>query len=173
MLGKARDMIAAGGFLERWQPEEEGLSAGGGLHPMQAARWAGLTVKRARPGGGPCGPNPTATTASCASWSRAGSVTRGSCSSRSRSTTSAAARLLGPAYEHGHGDDGFISFEWAPDLADNTGAAIDQATSLWQRLAQQDVITKVPGMAAELSAIEELTRKRNNLSPRRVGVIPW
>jgi transaldolase len=32
---------------------------------------------------------PAATTASCASWLRAGSVTRGSGSSRSRSTTSA------------------------------------------------------------------------------------
>ena len=34
----------------------------------------------------------------------------------------AAARLLSPAYEHSQGDDGFISFECTPDLADNTGS---------------------------------------------------
>jgi transaldolase len=34
----------------------------------------------------------------------------------------AAARLLSPAYEHSKGDDGFISFECTPDLADNTGS---------------------------------------------------
>src|SRR6266567_1470698 len=76
----------------------------------------------------------------------------------------AAARLLSPAYEHSQGDDGFISFECTPDLADNTGATIDQATSLWQRLAQPNVMIKVPGTAAGLPAIEELTRRGVNIN---------
>src|SRR5947207_10177046 len=76
----------------------------------------------------------------------------------------AAARLLSPAYQHSRGGDGFISFECTPDLADDTGATIDQATSLWQRLAQPNVMIKVPGTAAGLPAIEELTRRGVNVN---------
>ena len=76
----------------------------------------------------------------------------------------AAARLLSPAYEHSQGDDGFVSFECTPDLADDTGATVDQATSLWQRLAQPNVMIKVPGTAAGLPAIEELTRRGVNIN---------
>src|SRR5712671_6203158 len=76
----------------------------------------------------------------------------------------AAARLLRPVYEHSQGGDGFVSFECTPDLADDTGATIDQATSLWQRLAQPNVMIKVPGTAAGLPAIEELTRRGVNIN---------
>ena len=75
-----------------------------------------------------------------------------------------AARLLRPAYERSQGDDGFVSFECTPDLADDTGATIAQATSLWQRLAQPNVMIKVPGTAAGLPAIEELTRRGVNVN---------
>jgi transaldolase len=76
----------------------------------------------------------------------------------------AAARLLRPAYEHSRGGDGFISFECTPDLADDTEATIAQATSLWQRLGQPNVMIKVPGTAAGLPAIEELTRRGLNIN---------
>jgi len=76
----------------------------------------------------------------------------------------AAARLLRPAYEDSGGDDGFISFECTPDLADDTGATIAQATSLWQRLGQPNVMIKVPGTAAGVPAIEELTRRGLNIN---------
>ena len=75
-----------------------------------------------------------------------------------------AARLLRPAYERSRGDDGFVSFECTPDLADDTEATIAQATSLWQRLAQPNVMIKVPGTAAGLPAIEELTRRGVNVN---------
>lgn len=75
-----------------------------------------------------------------------------------------AARLLRPAYEHSQGGDGFISFECTPDLADDTAATIAQATSLWQRLDQPNVMIKVPGTAAGLPAIEELTRRGVNIN---------
>jgi len=71
---------------------------------------------------------------------------------------------MSPAYEYSQGDDGFISFECTPDLADDTEATIDQATSLWQRLAQPNVMIKVPGTAAGLPAIEELTRRGVNIN---------
>ncbi len=76
----------------------------------------------------------------------------------------AAARLLRPAYEQSGGTDGFISFECTPDLADDTEATIAQATSLWQRLAQPNVMIKVPGTVAGLLAIEELTRRGVNVN---------
>jgi transaldolase len=76
----------------------------------------------------------------------------------------AAAGLLRPAYENSGGSDGFVSFECTPDLADDTEATIAQATSLWQRLAQPNVMIKVPGTAAGLPAIEELTRRGVNIN---------
>jgi transaldolase len=76
----------------------------------------------------------------------------------------AAAHLLRPAYEDSRGSDGFISFECTPDLADDTAATIAQAVSLWQRLGQPNVMIKVPGTAAGLPAIEELTRRGVNIN---------
>jgi transaldolase len=76
----------------------------------------------------------------------------------------AAARLLRPAYSSSQGSDGFISFECTPDLADDTEATIAQATRLWQRLARPNVMIKVPGTAAGLPAIEELTRRGVNVN---------
>ena len=75
-----------------------------------------------------------------------------------------AARLLLASYERSGGRDGFISFECTPDLADDTGATIEQATDLWQRLDRPNVMIKVPGTEAGLPAIEELTRQGVNVN---------
>ncbi|HEY6275876.1 MAG TPA: transaldolase [Streptosporangiaceae bacterium] len=75
-----------------------------------------------------------------------------------------AARLLRPAYQASEGSDGFISFECTPDLADDTEATVAQAASLWRRLGQPNVMIKVPGTAAGLPAIEELTRRGVNIN---------
>jgi transaldolase len=76
----------------------------------------------------------------------------------------AAAGLLRPADEGSRRSDGFVSFECTPDLADDTEATIAQATSLWRRLGQPNVMIKVPGTAAGLPAIEELTRRGVNVN---------
>jgi len=75
-----------------------------------------------------------------------------------------AARLLRPVYDRSGGADGFISFECTPDLADDTDATIAQAIELWQRLDQPNVMIKVPGTAAGLPAIEELTHRGININ---------
>jgi transaldolase len=75
-----------------------------------------------------------------------------------------AARLLRPTFDQSGGRDGFISFECTPDLADDTEATIDQAADLWERLAQPNVMIKVPGTKAGLPAIEELTRRGVNIN---------
>lgn len=75
-----------------------------------------------------------------------------------------AARELRPTYDESDGRDGFISFECTPDLADDTNATIAQASDLWQRLDQPNVMIKVPGTKAGLPAIEELTRLGVNVN---------
>ena len=75
-----------------------------------------------------------------------------------------AARLLLASYERSGGRDGFISFECTPDLADDAGATIEQATDLWHRLDRPNVMIKVPGTEAGLPAIEELTRQGVNVN---------
>jgi len=75
-----------------------------------------------------------------------------------------AARLLRPAYDQSGGQDGFISFECTPDLADDTERTIAQATDLWHRVDRPNAMIKVPGTAAGLPAIEELTRRGVNVN---------
>lgn len=76
----------------------------------------------------------------------------------------AAAGLLRPTYDRSGGRDGFISFECTPDLAEDTEATITQATELWRRLDQPNVMIKVPGTEAGLSAIEQLTHRGVNVN---------
>jgi transaldolase len=76
----------------------------------------------------------------------------------------AAAHQLRPTYDASDGRDGFISFECTPDLADDAEATIAQATELWARLDQPNVMIKVPGTPAGLPAIEELTRRGINVN---------
>jgi transaldolase len=75
-----------------------------------------------------------------------------------------AADLLLGAFHASHGRDGFVSFECTPDLADDTGATIAQASALWDRLARPNVMIKVPGTEAGLGAIEELTARGVNVN---------
>jgi transaldolase len=57
-----------------------------------------------------------------------------------------------------------VSFECTPDLADDTGATIDQAVDLWARLDRPNVMIKVPATAAGVPAIEELTARGLNIN---------
>jgi transaldolase len=75
-----------------------------------------------------------------------------------------AADLLRPAYDATDGRDGFISFECTPDLADDTAASIEQALTLWGRLARPNVMIKVPATEAGIPAIQELTARGVNVN---------
>jgi transaldolase len=75
-----------------------------------------------------------------------------------------AADLLRPAYEASDGRDGFISFECTPDVAYDTAATVEQALSLWARLARPNVMIKVPATDAGIPAIEELTARGVNVN---------
>ena len=75
-----------------------------------------------------------------------------------------AADLLRPTYEATDGQDGFVSFECTPDLADDTAGTIDQSLELWRRLARPNVMIKVPATEAGVPAIEELTARGVNVN---------
>jgi transaldolase len=75
-----------------------------------------------------------------------------------------AADLLRPTYDATAGRDGFISFECTPDLAYDTAATIDQAVELWDRIARQNAMIKVPATDAGIPAIEELTARGINVN---------
>ena len=70
-----------------------------------------------------------------------------------------AADLLRPAYKASDGNDGFVSFQCTPDLADDTAATVEQAQALWNRIARPNVMIKVPATPAGIPAIEELTAR--------------
>ena len=75
-----------------------------------------------------------------------------------------AADLLRPAYEASGGRDGFVSFECTPDVADDTGATVEQALELWARIARPNAMIKVPATEAGLPAIEALTARGVNVN---------
>ena len=75
-----------------------------------------------------------------------------------------AADLLRPTYEASGGRDGFVSFECTPDVADDTGATVDQALELWARIARPNAMIKVPATEAGLPAIEALTARGVNVN---------
>jgi transaldolase len=70
-----------------------------------------------------------------------------------------AAAIVRPIHERTDGDDGFISFECTPDLADDTEGTIAQALDLGERLDLPNVLIKVPATRAGVGAIEELTAR--------------
>jgi transaldolase len=75
-----------------------------------------------------------------------------------------AADLLRPSYDASGGRDGFVSFECTPDVADDTGATVEQALELWERIERPNAMIKVPATEAGVPAIEELTARGVNVN---------
>jgi transaldolase len=65
-----------------------------------------------------------------------------------------AADLLAPVYQATQGADGFVSLEVSPLLAHDTEATITAARRLWQTVARDNLMIKIPATAAGLPAIE-------------------
>jgi transaldolase len=75
-----------------------------------------------------------------------------------------AAQVLLPVHRRTGGEDGYVSFECTPDVADDAEATIAQALELWQRLDLPNVLIKVPATQAGVSAIEALTARGVNIN---------
>lgn len=67
-----------------------------------------------------------------------------------------AADILRAAYDRTGGDDGYVSLEVSPHLADDTAATIDEARRLFAAVDRPNVMIKVPATDAGIPAIETL-----------------
>ncbi len=70
----------------------------------------------------------------------------------------AAADLLKPVYEESNKEDGYVSLEVNPYLANDTQATLSEAMRLWKRVSRPNLMVKIPatleGLPAILYAIE-------------------
>jgi transaldolase len=65
-----------------------------------------------------------------------------------------AADVLRRVYDGDDADDGYVSIEVEPDLADDSQATLERARHLWGRLGRPNVFVKIPATPAGLPAIE-------------------
>jgi transaldolase len=69
---------------------------------------------------------------------------------------STAADVLAPVYRSAEGQDGHVSIEVAPDLADDTDATIAEARRLHAAVNRPNVMIKVPATVPGIAAIRQL-----------------
>jgi transaldolase len=67
--------------------------------------------------------------------------------------------LLRPVWDRSEGRDGYVSIEVDPNLADDTGATIAQATHFHESIARPNLLVKIPATDAGVPAIEEMTER--------------
>ena len=72
--------------------------------------------------------------------------------------------LMRPVYDSAKKKDGFVSLEVSPYLANETDATIAEARRLWKAVSRDNVMIKVPGTAAGLPAIKQLTSEGININ---------
>ncbi len=65
--------------------------------------------------------------------------------------------ILKPVFERMNGQDGYVSFELPPDVANDTEGSIAMAKELRDSVGRDNVLIKVPGTEAGVPAFEELT----------------
>jgi transaldolase / glucose-6-phosphate isomerase len=66
-----------------------------------------------------------------------------------------AADIFRPVYNRTRGDDGFVSLELVPGLANDTQTSIAEAKRLFTRLGRPNVMIKIPATPEGIPAIEE------------------
>jgi transaldolase/glucose-6-phosphate isomerase len=67
-------------------------------------------------------------------------------------------------YESSGGNDGFVSLEVSPLLANDTAGTIAMVEELWGRVNRPNVMIKIPGTKAGLPAIEEAIYRGYNIN---------
>jgi len=76
----------------------------------------------------------------------------------------AAADLLLPVYENSHFDDGYVSLEVSPDLANDTQATVNEAKALFLKINRPNAMIKIPATKAGIPAIEQLIADGININ---------
>ncbi len=72
--------------------------------------------------------------------------------------------ILMPVYDATGRDDGFVSLEVAPSLADDTEGTIEEARRLWGSVARPNLMIKVPATPEGIPAIEALIAEGINVN---------
>ncbi|HZV76667.1 MAG TPA: bifunctional transaldolase/phosoglucose isomerase [Candidatus Babeliales bacterium] len=67
-------------------------------------------------------------------------------------------------YNSSGGNDGFVSLEVSPLLANDTAGTIGMVKELWDRVSRPNVMIKIPGTKAGLPAIEESIYRGYNIN---------
>jgi len=75
-----------------------------------------------------------------------------------------AADILKPVYEKSKGQDGYVSLEVSPHLANDTEGSVKQAMKLWKTLNRENVMIKIPGTAEGLPAIRKCISEGVNIN---------
>ena len=74
-----------------------------------------------------------------------------------------AADILRPLYDR-TGDDGLVSMEVSPELANDTQGTVADVRRLWALLDRPNVMIKIPGTAEGLPAIEQMLAEGININ---------
>lgn len=75
-----------------------------------------------------------------------------------------AAKILEPIWHDSNHEDGYVSLEVSPLIADDTNATIDQAKWLWSEVDVPNLFIKVPATRAGIPAIRELLGQGINVN---------
>ena len=67
------------------------------------------------------------------------------------------ADMLREVFDRTEGQDGYVSFELPPELANDAQGSVEQAKLIRERIDRPNVLIKVPGTEAGVQAFEELT----------------
>ena len=76
----------------------------------------------------------------------------------------AAADIFRPTWERSGGIDGMVSLEVTPDLAHDADGTVEMGLDLWKRVERPNLMVKVPGTKAGVTAFEELTASGVNVN---------
>lgn len=76
----------------------------------------------------------------------------------------AACDLLAGSYRSSNGEDGYVSLEVSPHLADDFDGTLASARDLWQRVNKPNLMIKVPATRAGVDALRVLTSEGINVN---------
>ncbi|MBI3145775.1 MAG: transaldolase [Pseudogulbenkiania sp.] len=76
----------------------------------------------------------------------------------------AACDLLAPQYRTSGGDDGYVSLEVSPQLANDAAGTLAAARRLWRAVDRPNLMIKVPATAAGVEALRTLIREGINVN---------
>lgn len=75
-----------------------------------------------------------------------------------------AADILLPVYKESNGDDGYVSLEVSPDLANDTEESIIEARRLFNSLARPNIMIKIPATPAGIPVVKALISEGINVN---------